>query len=416
MLNLRAMARGVGGNGKASQKVVTPRIRWSHWVFLLVGFLAAWTLFEFGLHRRKAPATKSAATSPWGRLVITPITLEWPANWIPANVRIEKEVRWVFAGKSKQEVEGILDRSGLDPEQRRTLSTSSAWVEASGGWEVYPPNKLVEGLTDGQREALHRVLVPNQRNVGDQFPFRIEVGEFESWLKESGLSESKQDLIRRIAVSDGDYVSIYDLPLLFVGASPDETRLLLQALGRVATYLVKLRVEPGEETGTLIDYWSHGGRGRELEPLLDSMSRTPTGAEINISFFLPSFARERLYVYPPPAAPDAPVRVEDCFWTAMNFFNEEPDDELLNTNVVRQRFLNDYFKIEDAWHLGDLVALYDKNANVFHVCNYIADDIVLTKNGRTANAPCVLMKIADLKRSYAAYDPIQILVMRRKPR
>ena len=280
-----ALARhGARGKGKTSHQREAPRrkIGWSHWGFLLIGFLAAGGLWLFQASpdpdwfADQDDSRPSKEGRPrWGRLLLTPITLEWATNSIPPNVRIEEEVHWAFEGKSKPEIESILQASGLSSEQRNSIATEGIWTETSDGWVVAPPRRTVEELGDQQRESLHRFLSASRNNVGDRFPFRIKAAGFEEWIQRAELPEAKQALIRRLAVTDGDFVSIYDLPLLFAGAPPDETRLLLQALGQVPTYLVRLRVEPGEDTARLLEYWRHGGRGREIEPLLDSKEKAP---------------------------------------------------------------------------------------------------------------------------------------------
>src|SRR2546422_9327951 len=107
------------------------------------------------------------------------------------------------------------------------------------------------------------------------------------------------------------------------------------------------------------------------------MSRIPDGSTINISYFLPSFARLRLYTYPRPE--DSQNLRQDCFWGAMNFFNEKPDDRLFDANFKDKQLLSGYYPVsEKEKRFGDLLLLLGAGRNWLHICVYLADDAGFT--------------------------------------
>jgi hypothetical protein len=85
----------------------------------------------------------------------------------------------------------------------------------------------------------------------------------------------------------------------------------------------------------LVRYWGRGGRERQVRPLLESLAQFRRGQSIDIVHLLPAFARRLLYTYPRPAHDGHDV-LRDCHWSSLNFFADQPDDQLLNINVVCQ--------------------------------------------------------------------------------
>jgi hypothetical protein len=135
---------------------------------------------------------------------------------------------------------------------------------------------------------------------------------------------------------------------------------------------------------------------------------------MNISYLLPTFARLRLYTYPE-AWDDATASQQDCFFTAMNFFNETPDTNFFDSVYSRKVLNSEYEPINEEPIFGDLIALFNDQGDAIHTCVYIADDFVFTKNGINAAQPWVLMRMADMLLIYYSPEkPGRILFLRRK--
>ena len=142
------------------------------------------------------------------------------------------------------------------------------------------------------------------------------------------------------------------------------------------------------------------------------MSRVQDGAAINISYFLPPFARLRLYTYPDPRERDS-VR-QDCFWTAMNFFNSAPDNGFFDSAYTKQVLAKDYARAPGrARQFGDLLLLLGHDNQALHMCVYLADDVVFTKNGANTQQPWVLMRISEMLAEYEKDKPFELVAYRR---
>ena len=198
-------------------------------------------------------------------------------------------------------------------------------------------------------------------------------------------------------------------------ATPDETKCLVKSLWRVSTFMMKLRVDPGTDVEALMKYWGTMGTGRAYQPLLESMSRVPEGTAINLSYFLPPFARLRLYTYPNPR--DTNIVQPDCFWSAMNFFNTTPDNRFFDPEHIQKVLRSDYARLSgggEANRFGDVLLLLGKDNRALHMCVYLADGVVFTKNGANTQQPWVLMKLSEMLGDYETEKPFDIITYRRK--
>src|SRR6185503_12699172 len=91
---------------------------------------------------------------------------------------------------------------------------------------------------------------------------------------------------------------------------------------------------------------------------------------------------------------------QDCFWTALNFFNETPDPQLVDTAYGLGVLNRDYVETSAPRRFGDLLLLLDEKQRTVHACVYIADEVVFTKNGADELQPWVLMRIPDMLAHY----------------
>lgn len=127
---------------------------------------------------------------------------------------------------------------------------------------------------------------------------------------------------------------------------------------------------------------------------------------VDITHFLPTLMRERIYTFP-----DIELglkgRFPDCHWTSLNFFNRAPRDYFLDTRLAAAHLVENYNPVDAPYHFGDVLCFLDKGEGI-HTCVYIADDIVLTKNGDGILAPWVLMQIKDVDSIYHRSDDTRI--------
>src|SRR5262249_41170976 len=133
---------------------------------------------------------------------------------------------------------------------------------------------------------------------------------------------------------------------------------------------------------------------------------------LNVSYLLPPFARLRLYTYPE-AWNDLTAARQDCVFTSLNFFKETIDTNLFDLACREQILNSDYVLVHDEPSFGDIVSLLDRDNQVFHMCVYIADGFVFTKNGVNSAQPWVLMKMTDMLAMYDAAEKSRRIVFLR---
>ena len=161
--------------------------------------------------------------------------------------------------------------------------------------------------------------------------------------------------------------------------------------------------------------WGKGGREKKIQPLLESLTRVPAtnGVTLAVGYLLPPFARLRLNTFPD-AWTEPQVAKEDCFWTSLNFFNDKPDMRYLDAAYVKQTLRTQYDVLAGQPAYGDLVALLNEAGDGLHLCVYIADDFVFTKNGVNRLQPWVMMKIPDMLLAFPSEKPQRLAIFRRR--
>jgi hypothetical protein len=212
------------------------------------------------------------------------------------------------------------------------------------------------------------------------------------------------------------FLCFADLQLLPDILTTNELDRVCEALYRVPSYRLRLRVYPDSNIDDLVKYWGKHGREKFIRPLLESSARVPdrtNGTSVNVSFLMPPTAQQRLFTYPN-AWPDPNAERQDCFWTSLNFFSDPPEARFLDGQHNREVLESDYYPVTTRPTFGDLVVLLNHAGNGLHACVYIADDYVFTKNGVNRLQPWVLMKMSDMLAYFASQKPDRVAILRRK--
>ncbi len=392
-----------------------------HGISLLLGMLVMGVaLFFFqwdpshtsGKNRPLSTARPTATTThmSWGDLEYTYLPLERPTEIRAEDFAAAALAKWVFKDYSAGELTNFFRRCGLPDKQLAPLLDTNAWQTIPGGFALSPPPEVVQNLGPEARQAIYSVLGKFRENPLHHMPFQIPAEGFESFFAGYDIPEARIEFLKKLSYGTGEWLYIADLPLIQKNSTPEEYRRIAKALSRVSTMLMRLRVDSKSDVPALINYWGQGGRGTAMKPFLESMTRVPGGSTIAIAYFLPEFARVRLYTYPNPE--DKDVHHQDCFWTAMNFFREVPEVRFNEWDYTQKTLQSDYEPVRDNWTFGDVLLLID-GTTAFHMCVYIADNVVFTKNGVNLYQPWVLMKIPDMLALYPS-TRLQLLGYRRK--
>jgi hypothetical protein len=281
--------------------------------------------------------------------------------------------------------------------------------------EVTPPERLLWFLSNHGRQQIYSVLGQSAANYSQANPFRFPSGTFDLRFKDSGLPLEDISLIKRLSYTKGDSLCFSDLETVQGLLKPEDFNDLLETLYAIPAYSLRVRVTEDTDVDAMVRYWGRGGREKLIAPLLHALARVPHGGTMNVSYLLPPFARLRLYTYPE-SWDDPEALKEDCFFSALNFFNQRPDTNFLSEAYSRRILERDYSPVRGEPTFGDIIMLISAEGMGIHLCVYLADGFVFTKNGVTPASPWVIMRLEDMLALY--FPPPQgegsLLTLRRK--
>jgi hypothetical protein len=357
--------------------------------------------------------TASTSAAPWGNIAYTPLALDRPDEYFDQEPNGNGKVAWVFRNHTEQQLNALLGSLDLPPATLAQLKDHSHWDFLPRAIRIRPPASAVVSIPAEIRTKLYHLLGENPENILQATPFRFRTNGFNDWFAECGLSKEKIELVRSMTYVDGPNLCFADAPIFAELSTPEETKALLKCVWRVSTFVMKVRIESDKDVDTITKYWGTFGAGKIYKPLLESMSRVPNGTEISVSQLFPPFARLRLYTYPDPR--DTNIVRQDCFWTAMNFFNGSADNGFFDPSYTKKVLADEYLRIKDgSQQFGDLLLLLGRDNQALHMCVHVADEVVFTKNGASTQQPWVLMKISEMLGEYEKEKPFELVRYRRK--
>lgn len=322
--------------------------------------------------------------------------------------------RWFFEKFSESQLARFFNGCALSPAEKSVLLDRNVWELCTNGIIVSPPDALVWALSRQSRTKIYSTLARSAANYPQSFPFRIPLNGFDLKFRNCGLPAAQLERIRHLTYTNGGFLCFSDLRAAQAVLKPDDFNDLVETLYTVPTFILRLHINPGSNLDALIKYWGRGGREKLIAPILNALAKVPGGSAINVSYLMPPFARLRLYTFPGDWKDPTAAR-QDCFYTAMNFFNEPPNTNFFDATYSRKALETDYQPIAGQPAFGDLVTLFNPAGEAVHTCVYVADDFVFTKNGVNSAQPWVLMRMADMLLIYFAPEKTgQILFLRRK--
>jgi len=381
--------------------------------FLLV--LMRWALLET---QPTAPVQQEKKVQlragPWGELESVKIWIEKPDEFVAGNYATNAQSHWFFPNMTSAQLLALFQTCGLTRSQAEWLCQTNRWITTTNGIEVPPTGELVLELPRSARQQIYSALAEWPRNQYQYSPFTVRADEASDWLEQSGLSKEMLALLERLLYQRGNTICFSDLDPVYGRLTlPGEKRRLLKTLSRQSTVLMQLVIRPRSDVEALVGYWGKGGRAKDVRPLLESLTRVPGRGTIDIVHLVPPLARRLLYTYPYPS--NDPVELQrNCLWSAMNFFNEEPDDRFCDIREVEKAIRSDYYPIQNEPTFGDVFFLVDSSGQPFHAGVFIAEEKVFTKNGAHYTRPWLIMDFQDLMACFPSNKPIRISGFRLK--
>ena len=368
--------------------------------------------------KRCPPATPSepAKEEAWGRIEAFQMPFANPSGvYTDIHARRQRQ-KWFFESASESSVVRFLESCDLPRLHKKVLLDRRYWNVSSNGCTITPPDQLIWFLTPQSREQIYTVLGKWPENYPQALPFHFSDEGFDLRLRHSGLPPATRQMIERLTYRKWGELCFSDLDAAEDLLAPAEFQSLLEALYAIPAYALRLHVTPDSDVGALVKYWGKGGREKRIAPLLTALTKVPGGESLSVTSLLPPFARLRLYTYPD-AWQTATGTNQDCFYSSLNFFNETEDTNLLNPAYIQKVLDSEYAPISDNPSFGDLLVLMNVETKPVHVCVYIADNFVFTKNGLNPGQPWVLMRLPDILPTYFAPNkPGRILCLRHRDR
>jgi hypothetical protein len=355
-------------------------------------------------------------TPPWGDLVTYNIELQKPDEYAAFESNTNQSPAWKFPALQPPQVRELLLASGLTTAQAaHALSPGLMQITATNTL-VQPDESLLLGLTPAVRAKLYGQLALHAENHYAKNPFVFGAPDFATVARRGQLNPTVSNLVTRLLYPRGNAQCFSDIEFVLRSLPDEASRLeLVKVMSAQSATLVRLQIHPDTDVDKLLGYWAapiNGVRVKDVRPLLDSLKRVPDGATVSLLYFLPQFARQRLYTFPMPQQGGDPMM--DCHWSTMNFFNETPDNRFNDSAYLSQYVKTNFYEIAKATAYGDVVFLQQTDGTVLHSAVYIAGDIVFTKNGRSSVQPWILMHLKDLMGIYSAAPGLQAKVYRNK--
>jgi hypothetical protein len=202
------------------------------------------------------------------------------------------------------------------------LLDASKWEVSTAGIAVRPSQRTVLSLSQEARKNIYSVLAQFEDNPAQEQAFHWSVEAANAAFDGTDVPEQTRALVKRLSFRQGKLVMFADLSMVLRTLPTEaEKRHLEKALSRRPTLLLRLKVTPQTDIGSLAEYWARAGFGKDVRPILEAAAKIPEGTKLSILYLLPPWPTARLYSFPFPTM----GAQYDCLWTAFNFFKETPD-------------------------------------------------------------------------------------------
>lgn len=340
-----------------------------------------------------------AKKGPWGELQVRTVYLEPPENILAIVSKPSSVTRWTFEQTTEKGVREIMEKAGLPAAVIGRLLSPTQLVSSGNSLVVLPKVEDLVAISQEARSAFYAELAKSVANEYQRDPVFIHGGDIDDWLAETELTKPQEEMLRKLLWRRGSALVFSDIQaLLTLAKNSDEIAAVFRTITRIRSLLVELKLPLKEGRAEFIDYWSAGSLNAERAPFLVAITRRRATQMIDITQFLPTLARRRVYTFPT-AAMGLKGRLPDCHWTSLNFFEDEPKDLYLDSAKASEHLLSGYVAIDPPFKFGDVLCFLD-NGEGLHTCVQIADDIVLTKNGESILAPWTFMLLKDVEDIY----------------
>jgi len=344
---------------------------------------------------------------PWGELLVRNIQLERPMEYITSEISTVQPEVWTFDGMNVEQVKSFFLSHGVSAAQTEKILSSTNVSVQETGTVLTPDEDFIFSLSPETRQKFYVAMYGMGVNFYLDYPYIFSKENLDSIYSDPRLNPDDVAFLKKLVYPNGEAMHLSDYAMLMAKIpTPERRAAISRALSRQSAALVGLCIRPDTDIDKMAGYWSHMDNVRftDVRPLLESLKNLPHGGSISIVYFLPPFARDRLYTYPVPQPDDPPVM--DCQWTTFNFSNLKPDNRFNDPNYLLQYIKDNYYQINAPSVYGDVVLLMNDKQEFKHSAVYLADDLYFTKFGNNYTQPWMITRMADMQAVYPTLKPV----------
>lgn len=340
--------------------------------------------------------TETCQTGVWGSIELISSIIQPCEEYIVNQInrydlyeQFNSSRQWVFNDMKLENIKQLFLDGGLDEAVCSRLLQSTSPISGGKGYITTLPDEILNSFTPETRARLYNLIGDCSGNGMYGQPVYFCSGNPEEWFYQSSLSEKQiEKLLSLVYVKNGvSYIS--DIHLVLPLIAEDELVGFIQTIFRSKTVDCQLIIEEGQDVSGLVNYWGGPDDARSVEDTLEKLSQKTGGGKISISELLPVIPQNRLDTYV--GLDEFEADWKDCHWTTINFFNHRVDESYYNSPDTFSYLckLSKPIKAEEM-KFGDIVSVFDENNILVHSCIYIADNLVMTKNGMGNLMPFVI--------------------------
>ncbi|MCB1230639.1 MAG: hypothetical protein KDN19_10255 [Verrucomicrobiae bacterium] len=358
---------------------------------------------------------------PWGQLESYEIVLEPADQLIREPLYTYPPLIWAFPPDWDLERIGhFLTRSGIAPAEVAAMLESGTVKHHVNATTLLPTARAIIDLNPQQRAALYAEFSKWGINPFQTAPFSLG-GDNVSSLAALATHPFPEDFLKfadKFVFEGSPRNLLSDYPLLCTEL-PDEVAVRIRfakLLLRSRALMVRLRIPEGTSLDEVRKYWTLDGKIESSLPALNAAFPTddPAAAPpLDLVHLLPPLPRQLLYTYSPVALAVGEFR-PDCFWSSLNFFEEDFSQRYLDP-IVGELLGSEWIPVEKPYRFGDLILIKElRSGDAVHACNYLADDLVFTKNGKSFLRPWLIQPISEVEKTYSVDGFHQTAVYRHR--
>ena len=240
---------------------------------------------------------------PWGELLIQNIELERPEEYIARERENPKLESWNFSNMDSEQVKALLIAKGLTKEQVEALVTPDHITSLGKTTVLTPDEGFLFSLKPETRQKLYGGLYDMSVAFNIDNPFISSSDTIARIYADARLHPDDVALLKHLVYPVANTVRLTDYNLLLLKIPTPERRMAMaKVLSMQPAVLARLCVRPDSDIDKIAAYWGSMDNVRftDLRPMLEALKGLPHGGTVSLLYFLPPFARARLYTYPLP--------------------------------------------------------------------------------------------------------------------